>query len=81
LYLSLSEEILEYDAFTDIEFNHEKSINCQARSAAIFVSLSRLGKLEEALKNKEEFKKVYSNRSSNRVQMKLDFKIKRFWVS
>ncbi len=37
----LSRKILEYNAFTDIEFNQEKSINCQARSAAIFVSLSK----------------------------------------
>lgn len=38
---------LSYDAFTDVEFNPEKSLNCQARAAAIFVSLSRLGKLDQ----------------------------------
>lgn len=62
---SLSKKILEYNAFTDIEFNQEKSINCQARSAAIFVSLSKLGKLEEVLNNKEAFKKIYTNQSKN----------------
>ena len=56
----LSKKILDYDAFTDIEFNHTKSINCQARSAAIFVSLSKIGKLEEVINQKEEFKKIYN---------------------
>lgn len=68
---SLSRKILEYNAFTDIEFNQEKSFNCQARSAAIFVSLSMLGKLEEVLSNKEEFKKIYSESSNESIQMSL----------
>jgi len=37
----------EYDGFTDIEFNPEKSINCQAEAAAVYVSLSRAGLLEQ----------------------------------
>ncbi len=68
---SLSKKILEYNAFTDIEFNQEKSINCQARSAAIFVSLSKLGKLETVLNNKEELKKIYSKGGNNNSQMSL----------
>jgi len=55
----LSKDILKYDAFTDIEFNHTKSINCQARSAAIFVSLKKKGMLESVLNNRAEFKKIY----------------------
>lgn len=43
----LREKILQYDAFTDIEFNPERSINCQAKTAAVFVALSRLGLLEQ----------------------------------
>ena len=42
----LAEKLLKYDAFTDVEFNPEKSINCQACSAAVFVSLSKLGIVE-----------------------------------
>lgn len=38
---SLCDKIVEYEAFTDIEFNPEKSINCQAFSAALFVSMVR----------------------------------------
>jgi len=39
--------LLEYDAFTDIEFNPEKSLNCQAKAAAVFVSLAREGLVEQ----------------------------------
>lgn len=41
------EELLEYDAFTDIEFNPDKSINCQAKAAAVFVALERLSLLDQ----------------------------------
>lgn len=54
----LAVQIMEYDAFTDIEFNPQKSINCQAEAAAIYVSLKRQGMLEEALENKEKFKEI-----------------------
>lgn len=39
----LANTVLKYDAFTDVEFNPAKSINCQAKSAAMFVSLQRSG--------------------------------------
>ena len=42
----IAQELCGYDGFTDIAFNPEKSLNCQARSAAIFVSLSKLGLLD-----------------------------------
>lgn len=58
LHKELTESLLEYDAFTDIEFNPQKSINCQAEAAAIYVSLSRQGLLDEALKDKESFKNI-----------------------
>jgi hypothetical protein len=54
-YKDLSAEVLKYNTFTDIEFNQNKSINCQARAAAIFVSLKNEGLLEKALKSKEDF--------------------------
>lgn len=43
----LARQLMEYDAFTDVEFNPEKSLNCQARAAAVFVSLTRLGLAEQ----------------------------------
>ncbi|MCW1972006.1 UNVERIFIED_ORG: hypothetical protein FHW05_000820 [Pantoea agglomerans] len=51
----LAEQIIEYDAFTDIEFNPERSINCQAYSAALYISLSKQGILDEAISSKESF--------------------------
>ncbi len=51
----LAEQINEYNSFTDIEFNPEKSINCQARSAAIYVSLRHQGLLSEALISPDRF--------------------------
>ncbi len=44
---ALAEQLLEYDAFTDIEFNPERSINCQAKAAAVYVSMARQGLLNE----------------------------------
>ena len=44
---ALTETVLSYNAFTDIEFNPQKSLNCQAAAAARFVSLHRLGLLKE----------------------------------
>lgn len=43
----LAEGLLAYDAFTDIEFNPNKSKNCQANAAALYVSLARQGLLEQ----------------------------------
>lgn len=40
---ALAEACLAYDGFTDIEFNPAKSLNCQARAAALFVALTRGG--------------------------------------
>ncbi len=62
LYLSalrrrpdLAEKVLEYSAFTDIEFNPERSVNCQAYSVALFVALSWRGRIEEATSSPEAF--------------------------
>src|SRR5690606_37824889 len=34
----LAQRVLDYRGFTDIEFNPERSVNCQAYSAALYVS-------------------------------------------
>lgn len=57
----LMRELVEYDAFTDIEFNPQKSINCQARAAAIAVSLYRAGRLD-VTERFEDFVKLYGRR-------------------
>lgn len=60
----LSNNILNYDAFTDIEFNHNRSINCQAYSAALFVSLYKRNLLTQAIQSPENFKKVILKQDS-----------------
>lgn len=56
------EELLKYDVFTDIMFTPEKSLNCQAAAAAIFVSLLRKNMLQDALESRESFlKMVYAD--------------------
>lgn len=76
LYPQLAMDILKYEAFTDIAFNPQKSINCQAEAVAIFVSLYKQGLLEKALKDKDSFLEiVYSDNSvhgsSNNIQLNM----------
>jgi hypothetical protein len=42
--------------FSDIEFNPERSLNCQARSCATFMSLRKRGLLDRARSSFEEFR-------------------------
>jgi hypothetical protein len=51
----LAEQLLDFDGFTDIEFNPERSLNCQAASAALFVALSRRGETETAILSRDTF--------------------------
>jgi len=57
-YPELLKELINYEVFSDIVFNPKKSINCQARSCAILVSLYYLEKLEEAISSKEKFLEI-----------------------
>jgi hypothetical protein len=45
----------KFAGFTDIEFNPNRSINCQARSCALFVALSSSGLLDHAFQSPESF--------------------------
>lgn len=55
----LAEALLDYDCFTDIEFNPQKSLNCQAYAVALYLSMRRAGVLQMALKNRDEFLKFH----------------------
>jgi len=44
-----------YAAFSDIEFNPERSVNCQARSCALFVALMTKGLLDSAIVSPQAF--------------------------
>lgn len=49
------QRLRRYAAFTDIEFNPERSVNCQARSCALFVSLMTKGLLDAAVESPQAF--------------------------
>jgi hypothetical protein len=52
----LAEQVLTYQAFSDIAFNPERSVNCQAYSAALYVSLRERGLLtDEVLKDQQTY--------------------------
>ncbi|QIO08871.1 DarT1-associated NADAR antitoxin family protein [Acinetobacter lanii] len=52
----LKKQVLAYDAFTDIEFNPKKSINCQAYSLALYVSLVKRNLFtKEIISEKDSF--------------------------
>lgn len=55
----LYERVITYDYFTDIEFNPERSVNCQARSAALYLSLKRRGMLDGLINDPEKFRQIY----------------------
>jgi hypothetical protein len=59
---SLSRGLMAYKGFSDIAFNPKKSWNCQAHSAALFVSLSQKGILESAMQDKDYFITFLTNR-------------------
>lgn len=56
---ALSNEILKFNGFTDIEFNPQKSISTQAKSAAVYVALSNLG-LTENIRDYNSFVSLFN---------------------
>jgi len=60
-----------HDGFSDIEFNPFRSINCQARSIALFLSLMKRKELDNAIQSSANFLKTLQN-SSYRPQLRSD---------
>lgn len=54
----LARLVLDYDAFTDIEFNPLKSYNCQAKAVALFVALKRRNLLDYAMESIKNYEYV-----------------------
>ncbi len=68
----ISKKFILYDAFTDIEFNHVKSFNCQAYSAALYVSLVKYKEKDLSnINSPEEFKKLLPKKYIKNFQSKL----------
>ena len=59
-YLDWAPKLFEYAGFTDVEFNPFRSVNCQARSAALFVSLLKRRLLNEAMESPRGFVQLLS---------------------
>jgi hypothetical protein len=59
-YRDWAPTLYAYAGFTDVEFNPHRSINCQARSAALFVSLMKQGLLDEAVESPQTFIRLLS---------------------
>ena len=56
-----TQELMKFEGFSDIVFNPKRSLNCQARTAALFVSLSQNELLnEQILQNKECYLRLLS---------------------
>lgn len=53
-----SDQLTSFQGFTDIEFNPKKSINCQAYSAALYVSLRHKEMINVALESPESFLEI-----------------------
>ena len=51
----LSKELLNFEAFSDIAFNPQKSLNCQARAAALFVALNMSGEIHRVTEDKKYY--------------------------
>jgi len=51
----LAMKLYAYGGFSDIEFDPTRSINCQARSIALFLSLMKRGQLDDAMKSSSDF--------------------------
>ena len=48
---TLAQELMQYDAFTDIVYNPDKSVSCQAFAAAMYVFLEKKGEAVKAANN------------------------------
>jgi hypothetical protein len=78
-HTELAKQVLEYRAFSDIAFNPQRSINCQAYAAALYVSLHQRGLLaSEVLRDKEAYLSVISTgavsnaHENSELQVRLD---------
>jgi hypothetical protein len=60
-----------HDGFSDIEFNPYRSINCQARSIALFLSLMKREELDDAIRTPASFLQRLQT-SSYRPQLRPD---------
>lgn len=66
-HAALLAELEDYDAFTDIEFNPERSVNCQANAAALYCSLAARGELQRRAMDRDYFLRLVGEQSASRA--------------
>ena len=73
LNTDLKNQVLEYDAFTDIEFNPKKSFSCQANAIALYVSLRRKNLLGEndKIPERNKFLELINDAQNTRLTLDL----------
>lgn len=64
---NLANKLISYDLFTDIEYNQNKQLSSQARSAALFVYLSKYKSQENVYKEFSDFLKAYNSLFINKI--------------
>jgi hypothetical protein len=74
--VGIVDKLLEYDAFTDIEFNPKKSFSCQAKTIALYIHLLRNKKADVINSSPNEFieystRKPVKNKNDESVQLDL----------
>ena len=64
-----AEQVLEYNIFSDIEFNDKKAISCQARSVAMYVAMVKNKEKDKYLVNFESFIKIYEKYGTQQLSL------------
>jgi type I restriction enzyme M protein len=69
--VGLTENLLDYDAFTDIEFNPKKSFSCQAKTIALYIHLLKNKKFDVINASPDDFIE-YSLKNRNKELSQLE---------
>lgn len=64
----ISANVPRYAGFTDVEFNPSRSVNCQARSFALLISLLKNGLLDTAMASPRRFAEVVWDHSGDQAK-------------
>ncbi len=64
---SLANKLFDYKGFSDIAFNPKKSFNCQARAAALFVSLCHNDEIDRVVEDKNYYIDLITKNNSNNI--------------
>ena len=60
----IRQELEKFQGFSDIVFNPNRGINCQARAAALFVALSKNGLInEQVLQDKDRYLEIITDKA------------------